>query len=230
MLPGERAATGAHAHVARRHRSRGPAPRTPSMASHRRPALNARICRTSRGLATRSTPETQALIGLCRPTCFPDTACMQLPRLLVRLIDPATAYMQGRSPRRSGPIFRGGAVFGPGVEGGARQATPEELEHMRTEAEDSHLEARTRRGPDIDPAMTGAAGNQLIEQGRTTIHVGERELSAHIITFCHGDSLLEIDVHARDMSSSSRVRVPRRLSVQHLPMLTEYLTDALQAG
>ena len=154
---------------------------------------------------------------------------MQLPRLLVRLIDPATAYMQGRSPRRSGPIFRGGAVFGPGV-GGARQATPEELEHMRTEAEDFHLDARTRRGPDIDPAMTGAAGNQLIEQGRTTIHVGERELSAHIITFCHGDSLLEIDVHARDMSSSSRVRVPRRLSVQHLPMLTEYLTDALQAG
>jgi len=127
-------------------------------------------------------------------------------------------------------MFHGGAVFGPGVEGGARQATPEELEHMRTEAEDFRLDARTRRGPDIDPALTGAAGNQLIEQGRTTIRVGERELSAHIITFWHGDSLLEIDVHARDMSSSSRVRVPRRLSVQHLPMLTEYLTDALQAG
>lgn len=154
---------------------------------------------------------------------------MQLPRLLVKVIDPATVYMQDRSPRRSGPMFHGGAVFGPGVEGGARQATPAELEHMRIEAEGFHFDARAHRRPDIDPAVTAAAVNQLIELGRTTIHWGGRDLSALIITFWHGDSLLEITVDASDLSpSSSTARVPRGLSVKHIPMLTEYLISALQ--
>ncbi len=152
---------------------------------------------------------------------------MQLPRWLVKVIDPPTGYLDDRSPRRSGPTFRGGAVFGPGVEDGARQATPEELERMRTQAEGFRLEAQTRRRPAIDPAVTAAAATQIVEQGRTTIHWGGRELSAHVVTFWHGDSLLEITVHAPDRGSSSTARVPRRLSVEHLPMLSESLTDAL---
>lgn len=60
---------------------------------------------------------------------------MQLPRLLVKVIDPAGVYMQDRSPRRPGSIFRGGAVFAPGVPGGARQATCQELVEMRAQAE-----------------------------------------------------------------------------------------------
>ncbi|MDQ2756463.1 MAG: hypothetical protein M3Y71_07855 [Actinomycetota bacterium] len=156
---------------------------------------------------------------------------MQLPRFLVKVIDPATVYMQDRSPRRSGPFFRGGAIFGPGVEGGARQATAAELEHLRIAAESCRLNGATRRRPDIDPVVTAAAGSQLIELGRTTIHWGGRDLSAHIVTFWHGDSLLEISVHASGrIPSSSTTRVPRGLSVQHVPMLTQYLVDALQVG
>jgi hypothetical protein len=48
---------------------------------------------------------------------------MQLPRLLVKVIDPAGVYLQDSSPRLPGSLFRGGAVCGPGVPGGARQAT-----------------------------------------------------------------------------------------------------------
>jgi len=59
---------------------------------------------------------------------------MQLPRWIVKVIDPVTVYMQDSSPRLKGPMFRGGAVFGPGVPGGARQATPEELDEMRARA------------------------------------------------------------------------------------------------
>jgi hypothetical protein len=46
---------------------------------------------------------------------FSDTACMQLPRWMVKVIDPPSGYMQDRTPRPAGPIFRGGAIFGPGV-------------------------------------------------------------------------------------------------------------------
>lgn len=126
-------------------------------------------------------------------------------------------------------MFRGGAVFGPGVEGGARQATPAELEQMRIEAEGSRFDGGTPRPPDLDPAVTATAGDQLIELGRTTLHWEGHDLSAHIVTFWHGDSLLEITVRAPDgRSSSSSTRVPRRLARSHLPMITAYLTDALQ--
>jgi hypothetical protein len=59
------------------------------------------------------------------------TAGMRLPRLLLALIDPASAAMDSRNWSRRRPLYRGGAVFGSGVPGGSRQATPEEIEAIR---------------------------------------------------------------------------------------------------
>jgi len=155
---------------------------------------------------------------------------MQLPRWMVKVIDPPTGYMQDRCPRAAGPIFRGGAIFGPGVDGGARQATPEELEQMRAHAETRRRDARPSRRAEVDPAVVRAAGNDLIEQGTTTVRADGREMTAHIVTFWHGDSLLEIAVHGSGRDRSSTTRIPRKLTPPDLPMLTAYLTDALQAS
>lgn len=127
-------------------------------------------------------------------------------------------------------MFRGGAVLGLEGQGGARQATPEELELRQKEAAGVGLNARTLRGPDIDPELMRVAGNQLIERGRTTLSVGECELTAYVVTFWRGDSLVHIDVRGPGQSRSSTSRVPRKPSVRHLPMLTQYLTDAIHAG
>lgn len=156
---------------------------------------------------------------------------MQLPRLLVQVIDPATVYLQDRLPQHSGPMFHGGAVFGPGVEGGARQATPAELERMRVEAEGFRLAAGTHQRPEVDPAVTAAAAHQLIERGCAAIQWSGLDLRAHIVTFWHGDSLVDITVHGADGgSSSSTTRVPRRLSAQHEPMLVQHLNTVLHAA
>src|SRR5664280_827622 len=121
-------------------------------------------------------------------------AGMQLPRFLVKMIDPGTVYMQDRSPRRPGPIFRGGAVFGPGIPGGARQATYQELVEMRAQAETARREFEGVSRRPVDPSITSHAAHELIERGTTTMHVGNRELIAHVVRFWRGESVLEITV------------------------------------
>jgi len=101
---------------------------------------------------------------------------------------------------------------------------------MRTEAEARRLNIRPIRRAEVHPAVVRAAGNDLIEQGTTAVRADEREMTAHIVTFWHGDSLLEIVVHGSGRGLSSTVRIPRKLTPPDLPMLTAYLTDALQAG
>jgi hypothetical protein len=94
---------------------------------------------------------------------------MQLPRLLAKVIDPAGVYMQGRSPRRPGPIFSGGAVFGPGVPGGARQATCQELVEMRAQAETVRREFEGVSRRPVDPSIVSHAAHELIERGTTAM-------------------------------------------------------------
>ena len=155
---------------------------------------------------------------------------MQLPRLLVKVIDPAGVYMQGRSPRRPGPIFREGAVFGPGVPGGARQATYQELVEMRAQTETARREFEGVSRRPVDSSITAHAAHELIERGTTTMHVGDRELTAHVVRFWRGESVLEITVAGAGAQSSSMSKVSRRLTTEHEPILAGYLTDALQAG
>lgn len=156
-----------------------------------------------------------------------ETRAMQLPRWIVKVIDPATVYMQDSSASPQGPMFRGGAVFGPEVPDGARQATLEELDDMRARAS-----AGPRRETPHDyltgPEVTTAA-QQLMDRGRTTFRSGERGLSADIVPFWHGDSVLHISAHAPNRGFSSSSRIPRNLIDQHLPMLVSYLADALHS-
>ena len=155
---------------------------------------------------------------------------MQLPRFLVKMIGPGTVYMQDRSPRRPGPIFRGGAVFGPGIPGGARQATYQELVEMRAQAETARREFEGVSRRPVDPSITSHAAHELIERGTTTMHVGNRELTAHVVRFWRGECVLEITVAGAGAQSSSMSKVSRRLTTEHEPILAGYLTDALQTG
>ena len=155
---------------------------------------------------------------------------MQLPRLLVKVIDPAGVYMQGHRPRRPGSVFRGGAVFGPGVPGGARQATSQELVEMRAQAETARREFEGVSRRPVDPSITSHAVRELIEGGTTTMHVGDRELTAHVVRFWRGDSVLETRVAGAGAQTSSMSKVSRRLTTEQEPILTGYLTDALQTG
>ena len=151
---------------------------------------------------------------------------MQLPSFLVDLIDPAGRYMRRGTPRRSGPGFRGGSVWGPGVPGGARQATDEELEAMRQQME-LHRQVRdVRNPPQVDSAVMSAAAHQVIEQGRTLMQADGYALSARVVRFWHGESLLEIDVTGPGMTSSSQSKVRRTLGAEDLPVITQYLRSA----
>jgi hypothetical protein len=155
---------------------------------------------------------------------------MQLPRLLVKVIDPAGVYMQSRSPRGPGPIFREGAVLGPGVPGGARQATSQELVEMRAQAEAARREFEGVSRRPVDQSITSHAAHELIERGTTTMHVGDHELTANVVRFWRGESVLEITVAGAGAQSSSMSKVSRRLTTEHEPILAGYLTNALQTG
>lgn len=50
--------------------------------------------------------------------------CCQLTRRLHAGQGDRPCHRVHAGPRRAGPAFRGGAIFGPGVDDGARQATP----------------------------------------------------------------------------------------------------------
>lgn len=64
-------------------------------------------------------------------------------------------------------------------------------------------------------------------QGRTLIQVDGYALSARILRFWHGESLLEIDVTGPGMTSSSQAKVRRSLGDDDLPMIIQYLRSAL---
>lgn len=76
----------------------------------------------------------------------------------MRLLDPADAYMGVRSLRYRDPIYQGGAIFGPGVPGGSRQATQEELDAMRQSAD---LQARVQHAALADVPLVTAAAHKL---------------------------------------------------------------------
>lgn len=82
----------------------------------------------------------------------------------------------------------------------------------------------------VEPEITSLAAHELIERGRTTLRVEDDELTAHVVTFWHGDPVLEITVDGPGVTSFSMVRVSRNLTTEHKPILTHYLTDALQRG
>lgn len=91
-----------------------------------------------------------------------------------------------------------------------------------------HRQAPEARGPEhVDSVAVSAAAQQLIDRGRTLMQVDGYALSARILRFWHGESLLEIDVTGAGMTSSSQAKVRRSLRDSDIPMLIQYLRSAL---
>src|SRR5687768_9270303 len=118
---------------------------------------------------------------------------MKLPWPLLWLIDPAGAYWARHTPEPDGPAYRGGAVFGPGVPGGSRQATDEELAAMAlwaepgvSDTERSIEEAERRWASELRPAA-----ERLLSEGTASLRFDDRSVEARIVRFWRGDSLLE---------------------------------------
>ena len=140
---------------------------------------------------------------------------MTLPWPVLWLIDPAGAYMARRTPRIRGPVYTGGAVYGPDVPGGSRQATEEELRAMRSWRPDVDPE-------EVDPGEVAAdlerrygselrrAAEQLCSSGTADLRMDGRHVQARVVRFWRGDSLLETTTTGPVDHGESRTRIPRQ--------------------
>jgi hypothetical protein len=155
---------------------------------------------------------------------------MRLGQAFLRIVDPASAYMQSQGPgRRRGPVFRGAAVFGPGVEGGARQATPEELEEIRARHELGKAEDERRHtSGDIDPDALHDAVRDLVRHRETTLRRGSTKLTARLVTFWHGDAILDIRVAGPGPGASHLSRVSRQRRAEDEQVFAEYIRHVLK--
>ncbi len=156
---------------------------------------------------------------------------MRWRQVFLRIVDPASAYMQsqGTGPTRR-PLFRGAAVFGPGVEGGARQATPAELAEIRSLHELNKADDALRRTPvDVDPAALRGAVRELVRHRETTLRQDSITLTARLVTFWHGDAVLDIRWTGPDLGGSHLSRVSRRRSPDDDQVLMEHLRRALNS-
>ena len=144
---------------------------------------------------------------------------LRWPRPLMRIVDPANVYFDERSLRRHpGPRYRGGAVFGPGVPGGSRQATDEEIAQWRRqprEKTESPLVAAA------DGRAIAQAVRDLIATGAAAITRGPFVLQARVVRFWRGDAVLEVDYAG---GGRSLTRIPRTLGPEHADMLSDYLS------
>jgi hypothetical protein len=146
---------------------------------------------------------------------------MRLPRLLLALIDPASAAMDSRNWSRRRPLYRGGAVFGSGVPGGSRQATPEEIEAIRRHSQQQQRAEGSPVGSHPHQHAAELAARELIRTGTATLHGTERTLCAKVIRFWHGDSILIISTLGTP--AKSMTRIPRRLGPEHENLIASYL-------
>ena len=165
---------------------------------------------------------------------------LHLPQRLIGLFDPATAefererrHREGRRPfRRRRRPFRGGAVFGPGVPGGARQATPDELAGMRAAAEgrrQEHHEVLARCRRTHATAFQDAAAS-LRDRGEARLQLDGVELEARLLQFWRGSRVLRIEAHrvGGDADrSSAMVRMPRHDSPDVDGLIVDQLTRAV---
>jgi len=147
---------------------------------------------------------------------------LRWPRPLMRIIDPANVYFDDRSPHRhKGPIYRGGAVFGPGVPGGSRQTTDDEIAQSRRQTREK---ADPRPVTAADRLAIARAAQDLIDTGTAAITDGSCMLRARVVRFWRGDAVLEVE-HAG--GGRTLTRIPRTLGPEHADMLIGYLSRHL---
>jgi len=153
---------------------------------------------------------------------------MGLPPLMGKVFDPAGAYMRRSSPRHRGPVYRGGVVYRPGVPGGARQATEDELRQWRSETPcydwaAAFEEVRGRHGAELR-----RAADRVLAGERVTFVWSAGELVPYLIRFWRGDSVLEIDHRA---VSGARLGIsrsrPGRPGGETAEVIADYLVFAV---
>lgn len=155
---------------------------------------------------------------------------MMLPRLLLRVIDPAQVYFDRHSmgQRWGGPVHRQAAVFGPGVPTGSRPATGEERAAL--------TERRARHRADHEAALADVkrrwkpqllkAAEQLLDEGTTRMLLDDRAVDARIIKFWRGDRLLHTATNGPDGGGESLSRISRDPRRGGADVLVEYLARA----
>ena len=152
---------------------------------------------------------------------------MGLPRFVVRLFDPAQGYFDqqhGRRPRTL--VHREAVVFGPGVPGGSRAPTADELAAMRQDAalhradhEATLADVRERWAPELQ-----RAADELLAKKTAQLRLGDRRIDARIVSFWRGDDVLHITADGPNESGESISRISRKQ--RSADVLLDYLTRA----
>lgn len=170
-----------------------------------------------------------------------DRIRLPVPRWVVGAFDPAQAYME-RSSRRP-PLgrhhrpFRGGASYAPLTSDGRlpreweRSAPAPQLPDVKEEFR-RHAHDRAARATEIFASLgplLDAAVEELQSQGTTIIAVPPAVLSARIIKFRSGDSVLAIDGRRgpAGMTSGKRTRLGRQGAEEQAEILKRYLGTSL---
>jgi hypothetical protein len=160
---------------------------------------------------------------------------MGLPGWLIGLIDPASREFErdrrshGLAPPR-GRSFRGGAVMGPGIPGGARQATPEELAIMSVKGDRRrrHEEGVLAQVLAENGEQLRSTARELLANGRAGVAIAAVTLDAELLTFWRGDRILRIRRSTSETSAgSSLVRLPRRDRPDSEATVALYLASSL---
>ena len=138
---------------------------------------------------------------------------MQLPRFLIRLFDPAQGYFDQQHPRPPrAPVHREAVVFGPGVPGGSRAPTADELADMRRTAAGHRAdhEAAVAAARERWAVQLRQAADELLEGGATRLRLGDRTIDARIVSFWRGDDVLHITETGPNEGAESISRISRR--------------------
>lgn len=116
---------------------------------------------------------------------------------------------------RRKPLYRGGAVFGPGVPGGSRQMTEGELAPLRARVDERQAardDSIARVQEQFGDALLAKAA-ELARNGVVTIGTTAGSVEARIVRFWRGNAVLEIEVHVP--SSCPRTAARRLLIGDH---------------
>lgn len=157
-------------------------------------------------------------------------------RLLLSVFDPALLYFERNSgttvrrPRARGRApYQGGAIFGPAVPGGSRQAGEVELQEMRERAL-SMLNERREHAGDVREhygAQVDDTARALAETGVGVITTPTGRLDARIIRFWHGGSTLAMQWQLASGSFGSSIARLERRRVKDIDLLAWHLARSL---